>query len=184
MNIGAENVTDAGLYFQWGDTQGYTASQVGSGEGKKYFDWSDYKYCNGTNSVMTKYNSSDNKVVLDLSDDAAYTNWGENWKTPSESDWDNLKYNTTATWTDDYQNTGVKGTILVSKTDSSKILFFPIGGKAVYGSILSDLTGNCLSSSLDEDTEIIYSKVSRKDVIDKEYDIRCNGYNVRPIAIN
>lgn len=103
---------------------------------------------------------------------------------PSESDWDNLRHNTTATWTDDYQNTGVKGTILISKTDNSKILFFPIGGIAVDGSILSGLTGNCLSSSLDEDTEIIYSKVSRSDVIDKEYDIRCHGYNVRPIAIN
>jgi hypothetical protein len=33
MNVGASSVTDTGLYFQWGDTQGYTASQVGSGEG-------------------------------------------------------------------------------------------------------------------------------------------------------
>jgi len=33
MNIGASTETDAGLYFQWGDIQGYTASQCGSGEG-------------------------------------------------------------------------------------------------------------------------------------------------------
>ena len=39
MNVGANNITDAGLYFQWGDTQGYTAAQVGSGEGQKYFGW-------------------------------------------------------------------------------------------------------------------------------------------------
>lgn len=81
-------------------------------------------------------------------------------------------------------SSSLKGTILVSNTDSSKILFFPIGGMAMDGSIGINLTGNCLSSSLDEDTEIIYSKFSRSDAIDKEYDIRCNGYNIRPIAIN
>jgi hypothetical protein len=48
MNVGANSITDYGLYFQWGDTQGYTASQVGSGEGQKAFTWADYKYGNGT----------------------------------------------------------------------------------------------------------------------------------------
>ena len=37
MNVGANSETDYGLYFQWGDTQGYTAEQVGSGENQKYF---------------------------------------------------------------------------------------------------------------------------------------------------
>ena len=37
MNVGATAVTDNGLYFQWGDTQGYTAEQVGNGEGQKNF---------------------------------------------------------------------------------------------------------------------------------------------------
>lgn len=71
MNVGANSVADYGLYFQWGDTQGYTASQVGSGEGQKYFGWADYKYGNGTSSPgdtdMTKYNATDGKTVLELS---------------------------------------------------------------------------------------------------------------------
>lgn len=29
MNVGASSVTDAGLYFQWGDISGYSANQVG-----------------------------------------------------------------------------------------------------------------------------------------------------------
>ena len=64
MNVGANSITDTGLYFQWGDTQGYTASQVGSGEGQKYFGWADYKYGNGgsTAADMTKYNSTDSKT--------------------------------------------------------------------------------------------------------------------------
>ena len=36
MNVGASKPSDAGLYFQWGDTQGYTADQVGTGDGKKH----------------------------------------------------------------------------------------------------------------------------------------------------
>jgi hypothetical protein len=69
MNIGAENPTDNGLYFQWGDAQGYTASQVGSGTGQKYFGWEDYKYGNGTSSPgatgMTKYNATDGLTTLE-----------------------------------------------------------------------------------------------------------------------
>ena len=46
MNIGANSITDKGLYFQWGDINGYTASQVGSGEGQKYFGQDDCIYYN------------------------------------------------------------------------------------------------------------------------------------------
>ena len=46
QNVGARKPSESGLYFQWGDTQGYTAEQVGIGEGKKKFayDESDYKF--------------------------------------------------------------------------------------------------------------------------------------------
>ena len=70
INIGANSITDYGLYFAWGDTQGYTASQVGSGTGQKYLGWADYKYGNGTSSPgatgMTKYNSTDGLTTLEL----------------------------------------------------------------------------------------------------------------------
>lgn len=33
MNVGANSETDNGLYFAWGETTGYTADQIGSGEG-------------------------------------------------------------------------------------------------------------------------------------------------------
>ena len=70
-NLGADKETDAGLYFQWGDTQGYTAEQVGNGEGLKYFGWDDYKWSiDGSSSNFSKYTGSD-KTVLDLEDDAA-----------------------------------------------------------------------------------------------------------------
>lgn len=76
MNVGATGVTDYGLFFQWADTQGYTAAQVGSGEGKKAFTWNDYKYTNDGGSTMSKYNSTDGKAVLEASDDAVNAAWG------------------------------------------------------------------------------------------------------------
>jgi hypothetical protein len=33
---------------------------------------------------MSKYNSSDNKTVLDLEDDAAAANWGGAWRMPTK----------------------------------------------------------------------------------------------------
>ena len=139
MNVGATGVTDTGLYFQWGDTQGYTASQVGSGEGQKYFGWADYKYGNGTSSPgatgMTKYNSTDGKTVLDLSDDAARANMGGLWRMPTTAEFQALGNAVNSAWTADYQGSGVAGLICTDKTDSSKALFFPAAGLCFNGSV-------------------------------------------------
>ena len=138
MNIGANSITDTGLYFQWGDTQGYTASQVGRGEGQKPFDWLDYKYGNGTfepgATGMTKYNSTDGKTVLDLSDDAARANWGGDWRMPTTEECMALGEAVNTAWTTNYQGSGVAGLVCTDKTDSSKVLFFPACGSCSNGS--------------------------------------------------
>ena len=74
MNVGASKPSDYGLYFQWGDTQGYTADQIGIGEGKKAFRWSDYKFSYQESSLaFTKYRIPG--ATLDLEDDAATSIW-------------------------------------------------------------------------------------------------------------
>lgn len=96
-NIGAENPEDAGLYFQWGDTQGWRADQIGTGEGQKAFTWADYKFsepgATNSNPQLTKYcdkaeygknGFTDNKVTLDLEDNAAYINMDSCWRIPTE----------------------------------------------------------------------------------------------------
>lgn len=94
-NIGAATPEDAGLYFQWGDTQGYTAEQVGSEGGKKYFDWSDYKWSvDGSSSNFSKYNAADSKTVLDPEDDAAHAIMGGNWRMPTFDECKELFMNT------------------------------------------------------------------------------------------
>ena len=134
MNVGANSVTDTGLYFQWGDTQGYTASQVGSGEGQKAFTWADYKYSDGGSSPsnMTKYNSTDGKTELDLEDDAVRANWGGNWRMPTKDELSALITGYTTTQTQNYKGTGVPAVVV---TDGTNEVVFPYTGYADNGQI-------------------------------------------------
>lgn len=136
MNIGASQPSDYGLYFAWGDTQGYTAEQVGSGERQKYFGWADYKYGNGTSSPgatgMTKYNSTDGLTTLEAVDDAAVANWGGSWRMPTTAEFQALGAAVNTAWT---QVNNVYGILCTDKTDSSKTLFFPAAGYCGDGSV-------------------------------------------------
>ena len=134
-NVGAETETDYGLYFQWGDTQGYTADQVGTGDGKKpfYEDWSDYKYGQfeevEPDYGMTKYNVTDGKTTIDPVDDAAHVNMGGEWRMPSITEYNELFNNTTRTPT---TKNGVNGILATSNINGNE-LFFPDAGVASEG---------------------------------------------------
>ena len=128
-NIGAEKPTDYGLYFQWGDTQGYTAEQVRNGE--KRFSWEDYRHI--SNQMVIKYNLTDNKMVLELSDDAVHFNWGGAWRMPTREEFETLYKAVDTAWTENYQGSGVAGLVCIAKTDSSKELFFPATGCCYEG---------------------------------------------------
>ncbi len=130
MNVGANSITDTGLYFQWGDTQGYTAAQVGSGEGQKYFGEEDCIYYN--NGSYTKYNEGDSLITLEASDDAVKAVWGGNWRMPTVSEFIALGEAVNIAWT---QVNGVSGMMCTDKTDETKTLFFPACGNASYGSV-------------------------------------------------
>ena len=141
MNLGASSITDIGLYYAWGDTQGYTAAQVGAGEGQKFFSWWDYKYSNGTTMVpgatdMTKYNPTDDKTILEAEDDAVQAAWGGSWRMPTTAEFQALSTATKSAWTADYEGSGVAGLVFTSKADSSKKLFFPAAGRCDLGSML------------------------------------------------
>ena len=93
-NLGANSEDEAGLYFQWGDTQGYTAEQVGTDKNFT-INFSDYKFSiDGSLTNFTKYNESDGKTVLDLEDDAAHIILGEGWCMPTMDDFVELCQNT------------------------------------------------------------------------------------------
>jgi hypothetical protein len=117
MNVGANSATDVGLYFQWADTQGYTASQVGV---DKTFNWGSYKYSYGLPPTFTKYNGTDGKTVLDANDDAVQVAWGGNWRTPTIEEFQELSGYTTSAFTNDC--------LVFTSTVNGNTLTFPAGG--------------------------------------------------------
>ena len=79
-NIGANIETETGLYFAWGETQGYTLSQIGT---DKSFTRQDYKYYLNLLTPFSKYNKTDNLTTLESGDDAAVVNMGGDWRMPT-----------------------------------------------------------------------------------------------------
>ena len=121
-NVGAASPEGYGDYFAWGETQ----------PKNDIYYWSTYQCCNGSYTTLTKYcnNSSygnngftDNLTTLQLSDDAARTNWGGDWRMPTGAEWYELFRNTTVTWTT--QN-GVYGGKFTAS--NGNILFLPAAG--------------------------------------------------------
>lgn len=117
-NIGANSPEEYGDYFAWGETVPKTT-----------YNWSTYKYCNGSGPTLTKYNTNssygtvDNKKELELNDDAAYVNWGAAWQIPSKEQEKELRTGCTWAWTslngrNGYTITGPNG----------KSIFLPAGG--------------------------------------------------------
>ena len=176
-NVGATKPEDCGDYFAWGETQP-----------KYYYDWSTYKYCNGSSSTLTKYNTFssrgtvDNKTTLELSDDAARANWGGSWRMPTKAEQDELRNNCTWTWTT--QN-GVKGYKVTSKSNG-KSIFLPAAGSH-YDSSLTNAgsDGFYWSSSLYTDGPggLAYNLYFKSSSVEGGgYSYRSYGRSVRPVC--
>ena len=141
-NVGASAPEDYGDYFAWGET----APQ-------DYYDWSTYKWCNGSYTTMTKYctNSSygyngfvDNKTELDPEDDAAYVNWGPSWRMPTTEQVRELSEKCSSTWT---TLNGVSGRLFTGPNGNT--LFLPAAGSSDNGSLdHAGSWGRCWSRTL------------------------------------
>ena len=118
MNVGASSPEDYGGYYAWGEI-----------EEKSNYDWSTYKWCNGSYDTQTKYCTSssygtvDNKTVLDPQDDVAHVKWGGTWRMPTKAEQDELRTNCTWSWTT--QN-GVNGYKVTGPNGNS--IFLPAAG--------------------------------------------------------
>jgi hypothetical protein len=96
-NVGATSPEDAGLYFQWGDTVGYTADQVGV---DKVFNWNSYFDTTDGGSTFKKYNNNGGLTVLESVDDAATAHMGSEWRMPTIDEIRELIDGTTQTFID------------------------------------------------------------------------------------
>ncbi len=184
MNIGATSPENSGDYFAWGETSGYN-------DGKVEFEWSNYKWSEGTLTDITKYCNwdyygyngfTDFKTLLDSEDDAAYVSWGADWRMPTKAQFEELISSdyTTTEWTT--QN-GVSGRKITSKING-KSIFLPAAGSVYSGSVDGANTyGQYWSRSLYETKgscnawHLIFSS---SDISVYSHN-RCNGYSVRPV---
>ena len=135
-NVGATSPEQAGLYFAFGETTGFTAEQVEKGIRK--FD-------------SANYTASKIFYELTLEDDAAHTYMGGKWRMPTERQFKELIDNCNVVWTANYGGTGVAGSVFTSKVNGNSV-FLPTAGYC-YGSSVGDVgsrgsywSATCLSS--------------------------------------
>lgn len=135
-NVGANSPEEYGDYFAWGETEPQASNS---------YSWDSYRWCNGSRYTMTKYGTDssfgtvDNKIVLDLEDDAAHANWGGSWRMPTVEEQDELLINCTWIWT---AQKGVNGYTVTGPNGHS--IFLPAAGTRSS----APYDGNYWSSSL------------------------------------
>lgn len=176
-NVGASSPEEYGDYYAWGETTT-----------KGIYNWSTYKYCQGSSSTMTKYctdsdyGTVDNKTELEPSDDAATVNWGSGWQMPSEEQCEEL-------WDDGYTITvwttmnGKYGMKITSKSNGNSI-FLPAAG-CRYDASLDDAGsyGSYWSRSLSTIYSYYAYRIFYSDGGSPYRDDRFCGYSVRPVRV-
>ena len=183
-NVGASKPSDFGLYFQWGDIQGYTAEQVGKENGKKLFEWDDYKwdlYADG--KAFSKYTKAGE--TLNLEDDAAHINMGGEWHIPSPEQIKELLDNTTTEWI--LLDDEAFGMAFTSK--NGKSIFIPAAGWAWWGSIYDIGSYGYIWSSVVDKDHVCDGKYMRDGKLLAFYsegaylksESRDNGYSIRGV---
>ena len=169
-NIGAISDTDYGLYFAWGDVLGRSGANDGYS-----FSWTNTPYNYGSDTYApTKYNYTDGLYQLEPCDDAAYMNWGGNWRMPTQTDWEELKNK--CTW-----QSSPAGCKVTNKSDSNVYIFLPAAGYRINASIYDKGSrgyywSSTLNSGLYFDLEFTRAYIYPSN--------RCDGYTVRPVQSN
>ena len=143
-NIGANFPWHYGSFYAWGETSS-----------KNYYGWDNYLWIKEGETdwpYINKYTFEDHLLRdgypfllwydedgnfigdgkttfadYNYTDDAARQRWGGGWRTPEKADFEELAKYATSVFVDDYNGTGVSGTLFTSKINSS-VLFFPAAG--------------------------------------------------------
>ena len=166
-NLGAEHEYDYGDYYAWGATEpwctGYdqngttlTASTAAAYLSRHWQDGKSAGYAQAnapfySGGAYTTYTTAGD--VLAAEHDAASVQWGADWRMPTTEEMQALYDNTTSTWTDNYNNTGIAGRIFTGKGNyANSSLFLPAAGyfngtSYYYGGSGGNYWSSTLSSS-------------------------------------
>ena len=174
FNLGASTPEGYGNYYAWGEVMP-----------KDEYSWATYKWCNGSETTMTNYNTNpsygtvDDKTTLDPEDDAATVNLAGTWRMPTDAEWTELRTNCTWTWTT--QN-GVNGRLVTASNGNS--IFLPAAGYRDDTSLSSvGSSGFYWSSSLNTDyPDLAWSVYFDSSDVGRDYYCRYGGHSVRPVC--
>ena len=178
-NLGAEKPGDPGHFYAWGEL-----------EPKENYTWSTYLWCNGTKDSISKYNGDDGFTSFaddNYNDDIVRQEWGGEWRTPTEADWQELMDNNKFKWTWIYKD-GSYGYEVTSKksgyTDQS--IFLPVTGVRDGTSKSFTNKGYYWSSSLSMSDSGSYENGLGLNISSSVYSVgkssRALGMAIRPVV--
>lgn len=177
MNVGATKPENDGDHFTWGETAP-----------KNEYTWETCTYSEGNYNLITKYcdNSeygyegfTDGMKELLPEDDAAYVNWGDNWRIPTDTMWMELVNECNWTWTTINRENGY----LVSSKKSNNSIFLPASG-VMYKKLIGNRThrgyylSRCLTNLYPNFTRMV--EFGQGDHQVSSY-YRYSGLSVRPV---
>ena len=121
-NLGANKAWNYGDYYAWGETRP-----------KTNYSWKTYKYCDGSDTTLTKYchnaicgkngfsDIAEGLTTLEPVDDAATAVLGAGFSMPTEADWSELRSQCFWQWTRNYEGHNVAGyMVFKAKSDNEK----------------------------------------------------------------
>ena len=167
-NVGANSEYEKGNYYAWGETVT-----------KQKYDITTYKWGEliGETTYYTKYNETDKLTLLQPEDDAATANLGNNYRTPTVKEWEELLAECTwevATTTNKNNETVIDYWKVVGPNGNFIIL--PSAG---YYYVDKWKNSGCYQSASEE---AINWEIDETNVMPSMYKvIRENGYPVRPV---
>ena len=218
-----ENVI-VGDYFPWGTFAGFYGGGDGSDKGLlpydsftntgcgdasvgftfksgKQFNQANDPYWSG--SAYTKYNTTDKKTTLDVSDDVASIILGGTWRMPTSAEFQAMKETTYWAWDETDKGyyvyapaSGDEGGLNGKKADNSTpvtgsynkgdaLLFFPAAGCGNFSSIAqAGVFGRYWSSSLySSNSSYAYFSILNSNSVNPNSNNggRYNGFSVRPV---
>lgn len=190
-NVGATSLEDYGLYFQWGDTVGYTKEQVGV---DKVFDPASYWDTTDGGSTFNKY-AIDKLTTLEPLDDAASVNMGSDWRMPTQAEMQELIDNTTPTFIDLQGNEFSRSEAINNAIGAYKFKGIRLTGSN-GNSIFIPASGHCYMSEFRTINTCLWSSdlspymsdsagdllFDRGGYLNDGYESRVKGYSVRAVC--
>lgn len=178
-NLGANKPEEYGDYYSWGELEP---------KGKNDYNWTTYKWSQGSDITITKYNTNtfygavvDNKTQLDLEDDVAYVKLGGSWRIPTYEEFLALSGNCSFSLERIGDVTGIR----ITSNINGNSIFLPCTGQRGWSTWYSDPFGVYWSSTLsparsDRARNFEFNCPSLS-IWFYETKNRCYGHTIRPI---